>query len=143
MKEREFLGKGIKFPIQVNKATGRFVMSFEETSVKESVYMILMTQKTERWIHPEFGSRILSYTFMDTSLTRIGMMAREIEQTILEQEPRIRTVDVEVEPHLEKGCLLIHISYVVAQTNTRDNMVFPFYLYSDTEGEMDESQRQL
>lgn len=138
MKNKEFLGSGLKFPVQVNKATGRFVMSAEEVSVKESVYIILMTQKEERWIHPEFGSRILSYTFMDTSLTRINMMAKELEQTILSQEPRISEVDIEVEPRLEKGCLLIHISYVVAQTNTRDNMVFPFYLYSGTEGEEDE-----
>ena len=143
MNERKFLGKGFKFPIQVNKATGRFLMSEKETSVKESIYIILMTQKTERWTHLEFGSRVLSYTFMDTSLTQISMMAREVEETILEQEPRVRSVDVNVEPHLEKGCLLVYIAYVIAETNTRDNMVFPFYLYSDTGVETDESQRNL
>ena len=38
-----FLGTGMKFPPQVDKATGRFVVSSEEESVKESVYLILMT----------------------------------------------------------------------------------------------------
>ena len=143
MKNKEFLGSGLKFPIQVNKATGRFVMSSGEISVKESLYIILMTQKEERWIHPEFGSRILSYTFMDTSLTRINMMAKELEQTILVQEPRISEVDIEVTPRLDKGCLLIHISYMIAETNTRDNMVFPFYLYSGTEEQEHEGMEVL
>jgi hypothetical protein len=137
MDERSFLGKGIKFPIQVNLATGRFVMSDGLTSVKESVYLILMTQKQERWIHPAFGSRILSYTFMDTSYTRLNMMARELEDTILRQEPRISAVDIQIEPQLEKGCLVINISYLVAENNTRDNLVFPFYLYAEETGDED------
>ena len=143
MKNNEFLGSGLKFPIQVNKATGRFIMSSGETSVKESLYIILMTQKEERWIHPEFGSRILSYTFMDTSLTRINMLAKDLEQTILSQEPRISEVDIDVNPRLDKGCLLINISYTIAQTNARDNMVFPFYLYSGTEEQENEGTESL
>lgn len=139
MSERDFLGQGIKFPIQVNKATGRFLMATEEESVKESIYLILMTQKTERWVRPEFGSNILSYTFMDTSLTRINMMARELEDTILSQEPRISQVEVSVEPRLSQGCLIVNLSYLIATSNTRDNLVFPFYLYSETEGQTDES----
>ena len=73
MKDNSFLGKGIKFPIEINPATGRFVLSEGNKSVKESVYLILMTQKRERWTRPDFGSRILSYTFMDTSATRLSM----------------------------------------------------------------------
>lgn len=135
MDERSFLGKGIKFPIKVNPATGRFVLSDGAASVKESIYLILMTQKQERWIRPDFGSRIFSYTFMDTSYTRLNMMARELEETILSQEPRISRVDIKVDPQLEKGCLIINISYLIAETNTRDNLVFPFYLYAEEAGD--------
>lgn len=138
MEDKEYLGKGIKFPLQINQATGRFVMAEKEESVKESVYIILMTQKEERFTRPDFGSNILSYTFMDTSVTRINMMARELEETILEQEPRISEVDVSVDPQLDKGCLIINIVYTIAESNTQDNLVFPFYLYAQEEGEQDE-----
>lgn len=138
MEDRAYLGKGIKFPLQINKATGRFVMAQEEESVKESIYIILMTQKEERFTRPDFGSRILSYTFMDTSVTRNNMMARELEETILEQEPRVSEVDVSVDPQLERGCLIINIKYTIAESNTQDNLVFPFYLYAEAEGEQDE-----
>lgn len=133
MDDNTYLGSGLKFPFQVNKATGRIVMSDNETSVKESVYIILMTQKGERFTRPNFGSRILSYTFMDTSITRINMMSRELERTILEQEPRISEVDVTVKPELDKGCLIVQINYVIAESNTSGNLVFPFYLNAETE----------
>lgn len=127
-KDKAYLGSGLKFPIQVNRATGRAVMSHAEQSVKESVYIILMTQKGERFARRDFGSRLLSYTFMDTSVTRINMMAREVERTILEQEPRISDVDVDVEPRLDKGCLIVNINYVIAADHRRGSLVFPFYL---------------
>lgn len=133
MDDNSYLGSGLKFPFQVNKATGRIVMSDNETSVRESVYIILMTQKGERFTRPNFGSRILSYTFMDTSITRINMMSRELERTILEQEPRISEVNVTVKPELDKGCLIVQINYVIAESNTSGNLVFPFYLNAETE----------
>ena len=74
MDEKLYLGAGLKFPPQVNKATGRFVLSSKEESVKESIYLILMTQKTERFMRPEYGSSILSYAFADTGETMIVMM---------------------------------------------------------------------
>lgn len=125
----------MKFPPQINKATGRFMVSAGEQNVKESVYTILMTQKTERWIRPEFGSELLSYTFMDISLTRMNMMSRQLQRTLLEQEPRIVSADVEINPQLDRGCLIINVTYTVAETNTSGNLVFPFYLYSETEGD--------
>lgn len=131
MADHAYLGSGLKFPLQVNKATGRIVMADAEQSVKESVYMILMTQKGERFTRRNFGSRLLSYTFMDTSITRIHMMAREIEQTILSQEPRIFDVDVTVKPELDKGCLIVNIDYTIAANHTKDSLVFPFYINAE------------
>lgn len=104
-----------------------------EQNVKESVYIILMTQKRERWIRQEFGSELLSYTFMDISLTRMNMMARQLKRTLLDQEPRLSDVEVDVRPEMDRGCLIINVAYTIAETNTQDNLVFPFYLYSETE----------
>ncbi len=125
--EHSFLGTGIKFPIQVNRATGEFVMSSEEESVKESVYLILMTQKGERWLRPDFGSGILSYVFTDISLTRISMMEKEIARTITDNEPRIAKTDVKIQPVMDQGCLIVSLEYTIARTNRKDNLVFPFY----------------
>lgn len=122
------MGLGMKFPPQVNRTTGRFVTADKLESVKESVYIILMTQKTERIFAPEFGSRLLSYTFMDTNRTELNIMARDLKETILTQEPRISQVDIDISPDSANGCLMVYIDYLVADGNKRDNMVFPFYL---------------
>ena len=48
---------------------------------------------------------------------------------------------VDVDPDVREGCLIVNIGYVVAETNTRDNFVFPFYLNAAPEavsGEGDE-----
>lgn len=123
-----FLGAGMKFPPQVDKATGRFVASSGEESVRESVYLILMTQKTERFLRPDFGSSLMSYTFMDINATTINMMVRDITQQILEQEPRVQDVAITTDLKVREGRLFINIDYTVRGSNVRDNLVFPFYL---------------
>ena len=141
MTHKRFLGSGMKFPPQIDKSTGRFVLSAGEQSVKESIYLILMTHRGERWLEPMFGARLLDYSFMDTSPTILGLMKNDLMSVLLEQEPRISDVTVTIDPTVRDGCLLINISYVIAQTNTRDNLVFPFYLNAGRmEGEANETQ---
>ncbi len=141
MAERGFLGSGMKFPPQVNTATGRFMVSSEEESVKESVYLILMTQKTERFLRPEFGSNLMSYTFMDINMTTVNMMIRSLTEQILKQEPRIGEVVITTDSQVKEGCLLVNIDYTIRSSQIRDNLVFPFYLNASAEEEAYEPEQ--
>lgn len=129
MNSKDFLGAGMKFPPQIDPGTGRFAVSSGEQSVKESVYLILTTNRGERWLEPQFGSHMASYAFTDTSATVLRMMADQIQALLTEQEPRIEDVRVEIDAHSLEGCLLISIHYRVAASHTRDSLVFPFYLH--------------
>lgn len=128
MNNRAFLGAGMKFPPQIDPGTGRFAVSAREQSVRESVYLILMTNRGERWLEPGFGSQMAKYTFMDTSPTMMRLMSDELRELLLTQEPRISDVKVDIDPEVKEGCLLVNIQYTVAAVNTRENIVFPFYL---------------
>lgn len=128
MNDRAFLGAGMKFPPQIDPGTGRFAVSEREASVKESVYLILMTNQGERWLEPGFGSRMMSYTFMDTSPTMLRMMSDDLRDIILRQEPRISNVNIDIDPESRDGCLIVSLEYTIAATNSIENMVFPFYL---------------
>ena len=147
MAERKFLGTGLKFPPEIDRATGRFKTVSGEESVKESIYLILMTQRSERFVRPSFGSDIMSYTFMDTGETMLSIFRRNITQTILEQEPRVSDVAVSTEIAERQGMVIVSINYIVSDTNKRDNLVFPFYLNTgeDTgeEGDLDLDAPQL
>lgn len=128
MDSKNFLGNGMKFPPQINKATGRFEMSFGEQSVKESVYLILMTQKGERWLRPGFGSEIMTYTFLDVNNTMLNIIRSDIKSCIVQNEPRVSNVDVFLDAQSKPGYLIIDVEYTVSASNARDNLVFPFFL---------------
>ena len=98
MDERAFLGTGMKFPPQIDPGTGRFALSSGAQNVKESVYIILMTNRGERWLDPDFGSDIMRYTFMDTSLTMLNLLSSDLRTLLMEQEPRISDVTVDIDP---------------------------------------------
>ncbi len=135
-----FLGTGMKFPPEIDRATGRFMTVSGNQTVKESLYLILMTQRTERFARPDFGSDIMGYTFMDTSSTMLSIFRRNITQTILSQEPRIADVEVNTRYSEREGAVIVNIDYLVSSTNTRDNLVFPFYLNPGTEEPPEEQQ---
>lgn len=133
--DKSFLGKGMKFPPQINSATGRFAMSEGAMDVKESIYIILMTRLGERFIRPNFGSTLQNYTFMDVNMTNITLMTRDLAGQLETQEPRINDVDITIDAVTRQGCLLITIGYTLIESNETDNMVFPFYLDNATEEE--------
>lgn len=135
MQERSFLGTGMKFPPRINQATGRFEVSSEQESVKESVYLILMTQRTERFIRPDFGSNLLSYTFMDINNTSVNVLTRSLTEQLLRQEPRIGNVSITTDSEIREGCLIVNIDYTIIDADVRDNLVFPFYLNVSAEEE--------
>lgn len=124
-----FLGRGFRFPVQVDPATGRMMTSEYEEDIKEAVYLILMTRKGERVRNPEFGCGIHEFAFGTTDFTTLKEMERKVEEALALWEPRIRDVDVTVSLDQEaEGKLKIGISYVIRTTNNPYNLVFPFYL---------------
>lgn len=114
--------RGMKFPPRIDPATGRFMESEGAESIKEAVHLILMTQKTERFTRPDYGSRTMSYPFMNLSTTQRHMMERELEKTILSQEPRISEVQVTVKNQFEQDALVVNVEYRIEDTGQVDSM---------------------
>lgn len=124
-----FLGRGFRFPVQADPATGRMMTSEYEEDIAEAVYIILMTRKGERIRNPEFGCGIHDFAFGTADFTTLKEMERRVEEALALWEPRIRDVDVTVSLNRqEEGKLEIGISYVVRTTNNPYNLVFPYYL---------------
>lgn len=124
-----FLGRGFRFPIEVDAVTGRMKTSACEEDIKEAIYLILMTKKGERVLKPEFGCGIHDYIFGTMDFTSLKEMERSVEEALILWEPRIRDIDVEVDmDEMESGKLIVHIGYVVRTTNNPFNLVFPFYI---------------
>lgn len=129
---KDFLGRGWKFPVAVD-ASGRIALSEYEDDVREAIRIILMTSKGERVMQPDFGAGLFDFVFASMNSTNLGRIQRAVEDALVKWEPRVQVTAVSVEPdQSELGKLLINIDYRVRATNTRFNLVFPFYLKEQT-----------
>ncbi|MBQ9347600.1 MAG: GPW/gp25 family protein [Oscillibacter sp.] len=135
MDGREFLGRGLKFPLQVDPRTGKIAMVSEEEDIRESIGIILRTGQGERIMRPEFGSTALRYLFQPVQNTSRARLVNELSEQIHDQEPRIMDVEVDCEPmEGPDSGLVVSVSYTIRSTNSRYNHVYPFYVTEGSEG---------
>ena len=126
---KAFLGTGWKFPVGIDKATGRIQMSSNEDSIRESIRIIIGTRKGELPMHPDFGCGIQEYAFETADYTTLYAMKTEVEHALIRWEPRITDVYARVsDEQIDEGVLMIDVSYVVRATNNQYNQVYPFYI---------------
>jgi phage baseplate assembly protein W len=131
MSKRDFLGKGWKFPLQVN-ANGGVAMSRYEQSIEESIYIILGTAKGERLMMPEFGCGIHDIVFSPNNPAVVTMIVDATRKALVTGEPRIDVLGIDAQTSIEEpNVLIIRINYRVRSNNTVENIVYPFYI---TEG---------
>ena len=62
--DRDFLGKGLRFPVSVNLNGGVSSSQFEE-NVRQCIFIVLGTAPGERINRPDFGCRIHDFAFLD------------------------------------------------------------------------------
>ncbi|TMV51554.1 GPW/gp25 family protein [Paenibacillus mesophilus] len=129
----EFLGRGWKFPVQVDPATGRIRLSEYEEDIAEAIRIILGTSLGERVMRPDFGCGLRDYVFGTTDDTTLRMLEGSIVEAIRVWEPRVEEVEVNATPdRTDPGKVQIRIQYLVRTTNNLFNQVYPFYLYEGT-----------
>ena len=126
----EFLGSGWQFPVApVSDEVPSIARANEDDSVRQAVWIILGTAPGERVMRPDFGCGIYDLVFEPNDASTAGRVAQEVRQALTVWEPRIDLIDVQVSVHPNNAAaLLIEIEYRVRTTNTRFNMVYPFYL---------------
>ena len=125
---KSFLGQGVSFPVRVDPQTGEMKMVSHEDDIAEAIRIILFTRKGEREANPEFGCGIHDYIFASLDYTTKSRMKSDIEDALIEWEPRIEDISVDIGEVDAGGKLDIKIGYVVRSTNNPFNLVFPYYL---------------
>ena len=135
MTGKEFLGQGLKFPLQVDPRTGKLAVVSGEEDIRESIGIILGTLQGERVMRPDFGSNVLDYTFAAASSSTKQAIAWQVKEQLSYQELRITDVSVKCREQDERsGAIVIEVAYTVRSTNNRYNHVYPFYITEGSEG---------
>jgi phage baseplate assembly protein W len=122
-----FLGTGWSFPFKIE--AGVVSLARYEESIRQSVWIVLGTSQGERVMNPEFGCGIDKFVFQPYSAAMRGLILYEVGRALRACEPRITSVNVQVRNTGVAGEVVeIDIDYVVIATNSRQSLVYPFYL---------------
>ncbi len=128
--DRAFLGIGWSFPPEFHKHADMLgvKMVAEEDDIRESLEILLSTRPGERIMQPSYGCGLHAMVFETINESTITEIRDVIERAVLFFEPRItlESIDVNTEDVYE-GRLKIQLNYTVRRTNTRSNVVYPFY----------------
>jgi len=128
-----FLGKGWGFPPRFEKNSRTVRMSTAEEDIEESLLILLSTAPGERFMQPRYGCGLHKMVFAQVDDTAKTVIKNLVSDAVLFFEPRIKLESVHVsDGELDKGVLHITLDYVIRATNSRSNMVYPFYLREGT-----------
>ncbi|NEP42107.1 MAG: GPW/gp25 family protein [Okeania sp. SIO2G4] len=123
-----FLGTGWSFPPTFNQNTGTVEMVSDESDIIQSLEIILSTRPAERIMQPDFGCELSQFLFEEISQGLITGIRGIISDALVYHEPRINVEEINIEESEQEGLLLISIIYTVRATNSRYNLVYPFYI---------------
>lgn len=134
MEYGDFLGKGWSFPLDFSN-DNCVKISEKEQNIQESLYLLLRTYPGERLMHPDFGCRLRDYCFQIFDSSVATQIKGCVQSAVLLFEPRvdIESIDVEKDDSSDISCIRITLNYIVRSTNTRYNLVYPFYINEGTD----------
>ena len=131
----KFIGRGWSFPPEFNQLEENQVkMVSGREDIEQSIAILLKTIRGERVMIPEYGSNMDEMIFETFDQSIKTYLQDSISKAILYHEPRVEPLHVNVnDVNIYEGLILIEIEYRIRTTNSRFNMVYPFYIKEGTE----------
>lgn len=131
--DKSFLGTGWGFPPSFNLQDRSLELVSEEEDIRQSLFLLISTSPGERLMNPTYGCDLQSVVFDRlTDAVRFEIISL-VSMAILRFEPRITVNEVVVTiVSRDPGLIHILVDYTVDQTNSRSNIVYPFYLQEGT-----------
>lgn len=126
----DVLGRGLAFPFRAGPHGG-IAMAVGGDDVEEAIHIILSTCPGERAVRPEFGCDVHQFVFEGLSASTLGRVERAIRIALDRWEPRIVVDEIEfsdVEDGPDAGALFVAIGYRLRTSNTKHNLIYPYYL---------------
>ncbi len=131
--DQSFLGRGWAFPPSFDPMRGEARMVTGEDDIRESLRILLGTVPGERVMQPSYGCSLKELLFESITENTVTIIKDAIRRAILFFEPRITLDDIQADiTNAEEGQLLLTLMYTIRTTNTRSNLVYPFYYLEGT-----------
>lgn len=132
--EAGFLGTGWSFPPRFSAGGADVLMTSAEEDIRASLEILLGTRQGERLLNPRYGLDLHEVLFEPNSTTTLTLLEDRMRLAFLIHEPRITLLSLRIDsPDSNAGALRVSIEYQVRATNSRFNLVYPFYQHDSNE----------
>jgi phage baseplate assembly protein W len=133
LRNREFLGQGLAFPLQIDPRGG-IALASGERDIAQAIRIVLETVPGERVMRPEFGCRAWELVFAPRNAATRALLIHYVEQALARWEPRIEVQEVRVldDPGRD-AAFLVEIDYQLKATHDERSIVYPFFLAGEEE----------
>lgn len=129
-----FLGIGWGFPPEFKETAKSVIMLSDEDDINSSLEILLSTKIGERIMQPKYGCNMDELIFNPLDRTLKTFVSDLIKNAILYHEPRIDVEKIDITQGDDlNGELLVILDYIIRATNSRINMVYPFYQEEGTD----------
>ena len=123
-----FLGRAWRNPIQPD-ASGALGYVEGDANIEQSLRLLLMTELGERVMRATFGCDAPRLVFSPGSVHYLQLLETTVREAVRDWEPRVTLEGVTAEAIPgDETRVNVDIDYRIRGSNTRANLVFPFYL---------------
>ena len=129
---QSFLGTGWSFPPQFIKETQQVSMISDVPDIISSLEILLSTAVGERILQPRYGCNMDKLVFEPITLSLETYMQDLIFTSVYYFEPRVVPNEVTLTDDTLNGTIYVNLGFTVRTTNTRYNLVYPYYLTEGT-----------
>ncbi len=121
-------GQGMSFPPRVGP-DGRMAWSSGPENIRESIRVLLLTERSERLQLPQYGGGIREFLHLPNTVEIRRLIRNRIGEAIGRWEPRVRleTIQVDVDP-ADASAAVALIRYRLIATQSEQQLAMRFEL---------------
>ena len=109
--------KDLNITFKKHPVTNDVVVSKDASAIKQAIVNLLLTNKGERLMNPEYGSDIRRYLFEPLDYGTSALVKQNIVTTIGRFEPRISVQEIVSRPDFENNGFEITMTYSIVGTS--------------------------
>ena len=109
--------KDLNITFKKHPVTDDVVVSRDASAIKQAIVNLLLTNKGERLMNPNYGSDIRRYLFEPLDYGTANQIKGNIRDTIERFEPRISIVRLKASPNYDDNGFDITMTYSIRGTN--------------------------
>ena len=109
--------RDINITFKKHPVTNDIVVSKDASAIKQAIVNLLLTNKGERLMNPNYGSDIRKYLFEPLDYGTSYLIKGNIESTISKFEPRISVLRISCKPNYDDNGFDVEMTYRIQGTD--------------------------